>query len=64
MFPYSAGEEGATAVQKIQDAKPLVQVLDQKILYSAKGKAAPTPNWGRSVVWKESEDFVLPNDGK
>lgn len=64
MFPNSAGEEGATAVQKIQDAKPLVQVLDQKILYSAKGKAPPTPNWGRTVTWKESEDFVLPNDGK
>lgn len=51
-------------MQHIQEAKPLTQVLDQKILYGANGKAAPTPNWGRTVVWKESEDFVLPDDGK
>ncbi|ORZ11191.1 hypothetical protein BCR42DRAFT_421735 [Absidia repens] len=55
--------EGETAVQHIQEAKPLTQVLNQKILYSANGKAAPTPNWGRPVAWKESEDFVLPDDG-
>ncbi|KAI8089019.1 uncharacterized protein BX664DRAFT_331984 [Halteromyces radiatus] len=57
--------EGETAVvEQTKDVKPLVQVLNQKILYNtSSGKAAPTPSWGRPMVWKESEDFVLPNDG-
>ncbi|ORY96899.1 hypothetical protein BCR43DRAFT_564109 [Syncephalastrum racemosum] len=45
----------------ITEAKPLVQVLNSQKLFS-KDKPAPTPTWGRQVVWKTSEDFVQPED--
>ncbi|KAI8063853.1 hypothetical protein BC940DRAFT_306545 [Gongronella butleri] len=57
------GAEAAAAETAVvqQEAKPLTQVLNQKTLYQ--GKPVPTPNWGRSLNWKISEDFVPPNDG-
>ncbi|KAI9315688.1 hypothetical protein BX666DRAFT_2019778 [Dichotomocladium elegans] len=57
----AAGAEGQ-AVQKV-DAKPLVEVLASRQLFS-KQNQAPTPNWGRKMVWKESEDFIHPGDRK
>ncbi|CAO3620117.1 unnamed protein product [Cunninghamella blakesleeana] len=58
------GEAAAaeTAAATIQEAKPLTQVLNNKVLYNQQN-VAPTPNWGRPMNWKVSEDFVLPNDG-
>ncbi|ORX56252.1 hypothetical protein DM01DRAFT_1366717 [Hesseltinella vesiculosa] len=56
----AAGGEAQAVVQ--QEAKPLTQVLSQKSLYQGE-KAVPSPNWGRQLNWKISEDFVLPNDG-
>ncbi|KAL0078644.1 NADH-ubiquinone oxidoreductase subunit [Phycomyces blakesleeanus] len=53
--------EGQTAVE-VTNPKPLVEVLNSHKLYSAQ-KPAPTPNWGRKMEWKESKDFVYPEDG-
>lgn len=43
--------------------KPLVQVLSNRTLFS-KENPAPTPNWGRKMEWKLSEDFIHPGDRK
>ncbi|CDS08958.1 hypothetical protein LRAMOSA10318 [Lichtheimia ramosa] len=55
----STGAEGQ-AIQAVE-TKPLTEVLASRQLYN-KQRLAPTPNWGRKVVWKESEDFIHPGD--
>ncbi|CAO3699980.1 unnamed protein product [Rhizopus stolonifer] len=44
------------------EAKPLVEVLNSRQLYSA-SKLPPTSNFGIKPKWKISEDFIPPNDG-
>ncbi|CAO3641851.1 unnamed protein product [Cunninghamella echinulata] len=66
--PKAIATEGEPAVSSTpatireEPVKPLIQILNTKTLYTQQN-AAPTPNWGRPMNWKESEDFVLPNDG-
>ncbi|KAI7861751.1 hypothetical protein BDF14DRAFT_1876939 [Spinellus fusiger] len=50
------------APAQVSNPKPLVEVLNTHKLYSSE-KQAPVPAWGRKMVWKESEDFVYPNNG-
>ncbi|KAI7888906.1 uncharacterized protein EV154DRAFT_516305 [Mucor mucedo] len=53
------------AVDKVvasTETKPLVEVLNSHKLYSA-SKLPPIPQFGRKAAWRDSEDFVFPNDG-
>ncbi|GAA5805059.1 hypothetical protein EDC94DRAFT_613147 [Helicostylum pulchrum] len=50
------------AVATSTEAKPLVEILNSQKLYTT-SKLAPAPRFGPQVTWKESTDFVPPNDG-
>ncbi|KAG2234355.1 hypothetical protein INT48_007222 [Thamnidium elegans] len=51
------------SVATIAEAKPLVEVLNSQKLYTT-SKLAPAPRFGPQVTWKESTDFVPPNDAE
>lgn len=64
MEGFSIPDEAA--VDKVvvsTETKPLVEVLNSHKLYSS-SKLPPAPRFGRKAVWRDSEDFVYPNDGK
>ncbi|KAF7727126.1 hypothetical protein EC973_007987 [Apophysomyces ossiformis] len=61
-LPAAESKDETTAPTEVTQAKPLVEVLNSQKLYTV-NKLAPTPNWGRKVEWKISEDFIPPNDG-
>ncbi|KAG0175152.1 hypothetical protein DFQ28_010923 [Apophysomyces sp. BC1034] len=61
-LPSAESADQASAPAEVPQAKPLAEVLNSHKLYSLE-KPAPTPNWGRKLEWKISEDFVPPNDG-
>ncbi|KAI8372840.1 uncharacterized protein BYT42DRAFT_578206 [Radiomyces spectabilis] len=61
-LPLPHADNQPVTPAKVTEVKPLVEVLNTKQLYSVQNPA-PTPNWGRKVEWKLSEDFVPPNNG-
>lgn len=63
MLLCSLTPELASEVVTTIEAKPLVDVLNSRQLYSV-NKLPPISNFGLRPKWKISEDFVPPNDGK
>ncbi|KAL1927964.1 hypothetical protein VTP01DRAFT_3369 [Rhizomucor pusillus] len=60
-LPPSQSDSQDVAPATMTKEKPLVQVLSNRTLFS-KENPAPTPNWGRKMEWKLSEDFIHPGD--